>query len=53
MNITIDDDFDLDKIIDSGQCFRPRRIEDGVYSFITGEHKVEIVDETRRSQEGL
>ena len=46
MKITIDDDFDLDKIIDSGQCFRPRRIEDGVYSFITGEHKVEIVDES-------
>ena len=52
MKITIDDDFDLDKIIDSGQCFRPCRIEEGVYRFITGEHKVEIVDETRRSKGG-
>ena len=46
MKITIEDDFDLDKIIGSGQCFRPRRIEDGVYRFITCGHLVDIVDET-------
>ena len=44
--IMIDDDFDLDKIIDSGQCFRPRRIEEGVYRFVSGEHTVDITDET-------
>ena len=46
MKITINDDFNLDKIIDSGQCFRPHRIEEGVYRFVTGEHTVEIADET-------
>ena len=46
MKITIDDDFDLDKIIGSGQCFRPRRTDDGVYVFTTGDHTVQITDET-------
>ena len=46
MKLTIEDDFDLDKIIDSGQCFRPRRISEGAYVFVTGDHRVEIVDET-------
>ena len=46
MKITINDDFNLDKIIDSGQCFRPRRIEKGVYRFVTCDHAVEIVDES-------
>ena len=27
--IRIEDDFDLDQIIESGQCFRPARREDG------------------------
>lgn len=35
MKIHIDDDFDLDKIIDSGQCFRPQRLPDGRYRFLT------------------
>ena len=52
MNITIDDDFDLDKIIDSGQCFRPRRIEEGVYRFVIGRHSVDIIDETLLSAGG-
>ena len=26
MEIRIDDDFDLKKIVDSGQCFRPKEI---------------------------
>ncbi len=46
MKITIDDDLDLDRIIDSGQCFRPSRIEEGVYRFITGDHVVQITNET-------
>lgn len=34
--IGIEDDFDLDKILDSGQCFRPCRVQGGAYRFITG-----------------
>lgn len=37
MKIRIDDDFDLQKIVDSGQCFRPKEISDGVFRFIAGE----------------
>ena len=44
--ITVDDDLDLGKIIDSGQCFRPKRIEKGVYRFVTGTHTVDITDNT-------
>lgn len=36
--VQITDDFDLDKIIASGQCFRPLRLTDGSYRFITGRH---------------
>ena len=46
MKITIDDDFDLDKIINSGQCFRPKKITEDTYRFITGEHVVDVTDET-------
>ena len=35
MKVTIKDDFDLEKIIDSGQCFRGKRLEDGSYRFIS------------------
>ena len=35
MRVTIKDDFDLDKIIESGQCFRPKFCEEiGKYRFI-------------------
>lgn len=37
MQIQIDDDFDLDKIIDSGQCFRGIRIDSHKYRFMTGD----------------
>ena len=37
MQVTIKDDFDLEKIIDSGQCFRGKCLEDGSYRFISGE----------------
>ena len=33
--ITISDDFDLEKIANSGQCFRVRKFSDGTYRFIT------------------
>ena len=36
MHIKISDDFDLQKIADSGQCFRVREFGDGVYRFVTG-----------------
>lgn len=34
----ITDDFDLQKIADSGQCFRVKAFPDGTYRFITGSH---------------
>lgn len=36
MQVTISDDFDLQKIADSGQCFRVRDFGDGMFRFITG-----------------
>jgi N-glycosylase/DNA lyase len=51
LKITVDDDFDLDKIINSGQCFRPRKTEDGIYRFITGKHTVDIRDITKEAGE--
>ena len=35
MQIKISDDFDLKKIIESGQCFRPRQIDSNWFEFIT------------------
>ena len=42
MTLQMEDDFDLGKIADSGQCFRVRHFEDGTYRFITGCHVVYI-----------
>ena len=42
MEIRIADDFDLKKIVDSGQCFRPKEIEAGVFRFIVGENILHI-----------
>ena len=50
-SVTIDDDIDLDKIIDSGQCFRPKKTGDGRFLFVTGDHRVTITDETLRKKE--
>lgn len=38
MNVRIHDDFDLGKIIASGQCFRACLLENGFYRFITRDH---------------
>lgn len=38
LTIQITDDFDLDKILSSGQCFRPEKRADGWYRFLTGTH---------------
>lgn len=42
MIIKIYDDFDLKKITDSGQCFRAKEIEPGLFRFITGKHSIYI-----------
>ena len=38
MIIRIEDDFDLEKIMVSGQCFRARKMNTGACRFITGNH---------------
>ena len=40
MQVTIKDDFDLEKIIESGQCFRGKSLEDGSYRFISGDSAI-------------
>jgi len=45
----INDDFDLKKIAESGQCFRVREFEDGTFRFVTGESIVYI----RKSEAGV
>ena len=42
MEIKISDDFDLRKIVDSGQCFRPREISANVFRFVVGEKILHI-----------
>ena len=42
MEIKINDDFDIKKIVDSGQCFRPKEISSGVFRFIVGENILHI-----------
>lgn len=42
MEIKINDDFDLKKIVDSGQCFRPKEISAGVFQFVVGENILNI-----------
>ncbi|MDE6905930.1 MAG: DNA-3-methyladenine glycosylase 2 family protein [Lachnospiraceae bacterium] len=46
--VHIEDDFDLEKIADSGQCFRVKKFADGFYRFITGNQAVYI----RRERDG-
>ena len=42
MKVTIEDDFDLDKIANCGQCFRAKEIENGIYRFVTNRNVVYI-----------
>lgn len=42
MDIEIFDDFDLKKIVNSGQCFRPTEIRDGWFRFVVGEKILHI-----------
>lgn len=49
MEIKINDDFDLKKIVDSGQCFRPKEVKPDVFRFIIGENILHI----RKREENL
>ena len=40
--VKITDDFDLEKIVDSGQCFRPKEVSEGVFRFIITDHVIDI-----------
>lgn len=42
MQVEIRDDFDLNKIAQSGQCFRAKHMGAGVFRFVTGEHLLYI-----------
>lgn len=42
MQVTIKDSFELQKIANSGQCFRVKEFGDGWYRFITGKHVLYI-----------
>lgn len=42
MQIEINDDFDLAKIVASGQCFRAGLVDNGTYRFITGNNVLYI-----------
>ncbi len=52
MIVTITDDFDLEKIINSGQCFRPRKLSNGSFLFITGD-KYLIIKEVGEQSFGV
>ena len=49
MTITITDDFDLEKIAASGQCFRWQKVDERIYRIIAADHCLYIsqdVDQT-------
>lgn len=48
LSINIEDDFDLIKIADSGQCFRVKKYDNGVCRFITGDQTIYIGRERER-----
>ena len=49
MQMTIKDDLDLEKIIESGQCFRGKCLEDGSYRFISGDSVIYLRPEDREA----
>ena len=49
MQVTIKDDLDLEKIIESGQCFRGKCLEDGSYRFISGDSVIYLRPEDREA----
>lgn len=51
MQVTISDDFDLQKIANSGQCFRVRDFDDRMFRFITGSEVLYIKELSRARYE--
>ncbi len=51
MIIEIEDDFDLKKIMISGQCFRVKEVCEGVFLFVTGDHALYIRKKEKASYE--
>lgn len=51
MKITITDDFNLNRIARSGQCFRTRVFPDGTFRFVTGSHILYIKEVARQQYE--
>ncbi len=49
MQIEIHDDFDLDKIVASGQCFRACQVDNETYRFVTGKDVVYM----RKTEKGI
>lgn len=49
LRVTIEDDFDLDKIISCGQCFRAKKLLDGSFRFITGGNILYITNAGKNS----
>lgn len=43
MLVTINDDFDLKKIADSGQCFRVKEFDTGMFRFVTDEQVLYVI----------
>lgn len=41
-SVKIEDDFELEKIVSCGQCFRAKTFENGTYRFITGDKVIYI-----------
>lgn len=52
MEVFIGDDFCLDKIANSGQCFRARALRDGWFCFITGQRVLYIREEIGKNRPG-
>lgn len=48
MHIRIEDDFDLKKIDNSGQCFRVKRLDKGYYRFTSGENEIYLQEAGER-----
>lgn len=42
--ITVYDDFSLEKIVNSGQCFRAKKLDEDFYQFVSGNKAVWILD---------
>lgn len=53
MEVSIRDDFSLDKIANSGQCFRTKALADGWFCFITGQRVLYIREAVCKNRPGV